>query len=83
MSPEFWTIIAVGVAVLGIGWRMIDSLGKRFDAWLDSVNARLDALKDGVNSLNGRRTSKDGLPGVSGRRWPVVSHSPLPSSNPT
>ena len=26
MSPEFWAIIGVGVAVLGLGWRAFESL---------------------------------------------------------
>ena len=39
MSAEFWATIAVGVTVLGLGWRMYVKL----DAKLDVFQAKMDA----------------------------------------
>ena len=37
MSPEFWAIIAVGVAGLGLGWRAIESLRREIRGLSDRV----------------------------------------------
>ena len=42
VSAEFWAIIGVGVAVVGLHWRMYDSLSKR----LDVVQADMANMKE-------------------------------------
>lgn len=32
MSAEFWVLIGVGVAIVGLHWRMLDSPSRRIDA---------------------------------------------------
>ena len=51
MSTEFWSIVAVGVtvlglgvAVLGLGWRMCVKLDAKLDAFQAKVDVRLTDL---------------------------------------
>ena len=44
MSAEFWSIVAVGVAVLGLGWRMYVKLDAKLDAFQTRVDAGLADL---------------------------------------
>ena len=41
MSAEFWAIIGVGVAVVGLHWRTL--------ARIDALNARMDALQSDMD----------------------------------
>ena len=54
MSPELIGIIAVGVALAGLFWRMLHSLDSRLSTRLDQfkadLNGRIDELKSDLNS---------------------------------
>ena len=66
MSPELIGIIAVGIALAGLFWRMLHSLDSRLSARLDQfksdLNGRMDEFKADLNrrmdelkaDLNGR-----------------------------
>ena len=65
MSAEFWAIIAVlglGVAILGLGWRMYVKLDAKIDAFQARVDARLaeDGCQDWRTLTGGWRASRDG-----------------------
>ena len=48
MSPEFWAIIGVGVALAGQQWRLYATLGARMgpmDARMDRMEARMDRIE--------------------------------------
>ena len=53
MSAEFWSIVAVGVAVLGLGWRMYVKLGAKLDAFQAKVDARLTDLDRRLARIEG------------------------------
>ena len=37
MNPEFWAIIGVGIAVLGLGWRAYESLRRDMSNLKDRI----------------------------------------------
>ena len=49
MSAEFWAVIAVGVALAGLQWRMYASL-----------NGRLDRIETRVNEIDRRLARLEG-----------------------
>ena len=51
MSPELIGILAVGVALAGLFWRMFHSLDVRLNDLRDDLNGGLSGLRD---QLNGR-----------------------------
>ena len=53
MSTEFWSTIAVGVAVLGLGWRMYVKLDAKLDAFQAKVDARLTDLDRRLARIEG------------------------------
>ena len=60
MSAEFWSIVAVGVtvlglgvAVLGLGWRMYVKLDAKLDAFQGKVDARLTDLDRRLARIEG------------------------------
>ena len=53
MSAEFWATIAVGVAVLGLVWRMYAKLDAKLDAFQAKVDARLTDLDRRLARIEG------------------------------
>ena len=53
MSAEIWSTIAVGVAVLGLGWRMYVKLDAKLDAFQSRVDARLTDLDRRLARIEG------------------------------
>ena len=60
MSAEFWSIIAVGVtvlglgvAILGLGWRMYVKLDAKLDAFQSRVDARLTDMDRRLARIEG------------------------------
>ena len=53
MSAEFWATIAVGVTVLGLGWRMYVRLDAKLDAFQTKVDARLTDLDRRLARIEG------------------------------
>ena len=53
MSTEFWSIVAVGVAILGLGWRMYVKLDAKLDAFQAKVDARLTDLDRRLARIEG------------------------------
>ena len=56
MSPEFWAIIGVGIALAGLQWRLyatlntrIDRIETRIDTLQRNVDGRFDTLQRNVN----------------------------------
>ena len=49
MSAEFWAIIGVGVAVVGLQWRMFDRLSRRIDA----LQADMATVKERLTRIEG------------------------------
>lgn len=49
MSAEFWAILGVGVAVLGLGWRVY----ARLDARLDILRGGMSAVKERLARIEG------------------------------
>ena len=45
MSPEFWAIIGVGIALAGLQWRLYATLNTR----MDRIETRIDTLQRNVN----------------------------------
>ena len=43
MSAEIWTIIAVGVALAGLQWRMHVSLSAGLNGRMDRIEARIES----------------------------------------
>ena len=70
MSPEFWAIIGVGVALAGLQWRMYASLNARLDriearidrieARIDRIEARMDRIEARVNEIDRRLARVEG-----------------------
>ena len=50
MSAEFWAVIAVGVALAGLQWRMYASLNGR----LDRIETRLNEIDRRLARLEGQ-----------------------------
>ena len=50
MSPEFWAIIGVGIALAGLQWRLYATLNNRMDRMETRVDARLDTLQRNVDA---------------------------------
>ena len=60
MSTEFWSIVAVGVtvlglgvAILGLGWRMYVKLDAKLDAFQARVDVRLTDLDRRLARIEG------------------------------
>ena len=53
MSAELWATIAVGVTVLGLGWRMYAKLDAKLDAFQARVDARLTDLDRRLARIEG------------------------------
>ena len=53
MSAELWATIAVGVAVLGLVWRMYAQLDAKLDAFQAKVDARLTDLDRRLARIEG------------------------------
>ena len=53
MSAEFWATIAVGLTVLGLGWRMYVRLDAKLDAFQAKVDARLTDLDRRLARIEG------------------------------
>jgi len=53
MSAEFWATIAVGVTVLGLGWRMYVRLDAKLDTFQAKVDARLTDLDRRLARIEG------------------------------
>ena len=49
MSAEFWAIIGVGVAVIGLNWRMYEGLRRE----MVSVRGEIDDLRERMAKLEG------------------------------
>ena len=43
MSAEFWAILAVGVALAGLQWRMHASLSASLNGRMDRIEARIES----------------------------------------
>ena len=72
MSAEFWAILGVGAAVLGLGWRVYhrldtrldtlrDDMSRRFDAMSGDVSRRFDAVSGDIADLRERMARLEGL----------------------
>ena len=56
MSPEFWAIIGVGVALAAQQWRLYGSLNARMDrieARMDRIEADLTSIKERLSRIEG------------------------------
>ena len=54
MSPEFWAIIGVGVALAGLQWRMYASLNAGLNARMDRIEARMDRIDARIDRIEVR-----------------------------
>ena len=54
MSGEFWGVLAIGLAVVGFNWRMLNGLRQEVGSRLDRIETRLDALTGDVASVKER-----------------------------
>ena len=54
MSAEFWGIVGVGVAIIGLHWRMHASLRQDLSARIDGLGTRIDGLGTRIDGLNAR-----------------------------
>ena len=65
MSAEFWAILGVGAAVLGLGWRVYHRLDTRLDTLRDDmsgdVSRRFDAVSGDIADLRERMARLEGL----------------------
>lgn len=76
MTPEFWAIIGVGVALAGLQWRLYGSLNARMDrieARMDRIEARIDRIEADLTSIKERLSRIEGW--IAGRfgEEPVTS----------
>ena len=76
MSPEFWAIIGVGVALAAQQWRLYGSLNARMDrieARMDRLELRMDRIEADLTSIKERLSRIEGW--IAGRfgEEPVVS----------
>lgn len=56
MSPEFWAIIGVGVALAGLQWRLYGSLNApmdRIEMRMDYIGADLTGIKERLSRIEG------------------------------
>ena len=56
MSPEFWAIIGVGVALAAQQWSLYGSLNARMDlleARMDRIEADLTSIKERLSRIEG------------------------------
>ena len=63
MNAEIWTIIAVGVALAGLQWRMYAALNGRMDrieARMDRFETRLDQMQQDMASVKERLARLEG-----------------------
>jgi len=56
LSPEFWAIMGVGVALAGLQWRMYASLNGR----MDCIEARMDRMQEDLASVKERLARIEG-----------------------
>ena len=61
MSAEFWAILGVGAAVLGLGWRVYHRLDTRLDTLRDDMSRRFDAVSGDIADLRERMARLEGL----------------------
>ena len=57
MSAEFWAVIGVGIAVLGLVWRLdtrFNGMEARLDGRLSRLEARLDGVQTGIAGIKER-----------------------------
>ena len=57
MTAEIWTILAVGVALAGLQWRMYAGLNgrmDRFEARMDQMQQALTSVKERLSRLEGQ-----------------------------
>lgn len=57
MNAEMWTIIAVGVALAGLQWRMYAGLNGRMDRFetrMDQMQQDLTSVKERLSRLEGQ-----------------------------
>ena len=70
MSPEFWAIIGVGVALAGLQWRLYGSLNARMDrieARMDRIEVRMDRIEARMDHMGADLTSiKERLSRIEG-----------------
>ena len=67
MSPEFWAIIGVGVALAGLQWRMYASLNAGLNARMDRIEARMDRIEARMERIEADLTSvKERLSRIEG-----------------
>ena len=68
MSAEFWAVIAVGVALAGLQWRMYASLNGRLDrieGRMDRIEGRMDRMQEDLTSVKERLSRIEGW--IAGR----------------
>ena len=60
MNAEMWTIIAVGVALAGLQWRMYASLNGRMDRFETRIEVKLDRIETDLTSVKERLSRLEG-----------------------
>lgn len=68
MSAEFWAILGVGVAMVGLQWRMYASLNGRLDrieGRMDRLEGRMDRMQEDLTSVKERLSRIEGW--IAGR----------------
>lgn len=53
MSSEFWGMLAIGVAVVGFNWRMVNSLRQEVNGRLDALQADVASIKERLSHIEG------------------------------
>ena len=77
MTPEFWAIIGVGVALAGLQWRLYGSLNARMDrieTRMDRMEARIDRIEADLTSIKERLSRIEGW--IAGR----FGEEPVPTA---
>ena len=54
MNPEFWVIIGVGVALIGLQWRLYSSLNISLGARVDALHTHMNTLSTQIHALGER-----------------------------
>lgn len=65
MSTEFWAMLAIGVAVVGLNWRMYATLRRDMNQMFKSLGDRLSAVEQRVNDIDRRLARIEGW--IAGR----------------
>ena len=77
MTPEFWAIIGVGVALAALQWRLYGSLNARMDrieTRMDRMEARIDRIEAVLASIKERLSRIEGW--IAGR----FGEEPVPTA---